>query len=292
MQIPFRLASLARLGLLALGLSAGAGSALAQPAACPQFFPGGQQPALVNPRLAQRTTLLCNDAYAALASGVTHGPIWSAERPTAGSVGAARDTVRASQFYADPRLPPADQAQLEDYRRSGFDRGHMTPSGDMPNGQAQQQSFSLANMVPQTPELNRGVWAGIETAVRDLAARQGELYVVTGPAFQGQQIQSIGANGVLVPSATWKAIYSPRSGGTGVYVCANTSKPRCGVVSVATLTSMVGIDPFPALPAKMKATAIALPTADTGRHGSSTQGRRQRQPGNLVEQLLGRLEGQ
>ncbi len=31
--------------------------------ACPQFFPGGQSPALVNPKLGQRTTLLCNDAY-------------------------------------------------------------------------------------------------------------------------------------------------------------------------------------------------------------------------------------
>jgi endonuclease G len=273
------------MGLLLLALAAGAGSALAQPASCPQFFPGGQPPALTNPRLAQRTTLLCNDAYAALASGVTHGPIWSAERPTAATVAAARATARESQFYADPRLPSADQAQLDDYRRSGFDRGHMTPSGDMPDGQAQQQSFSLANMVPQTPELNRGVWAGIETAVRDLVLREGELYVVTGPAFQGQQVQSIGPDGVLVPSATWKAVYSPRAGGTGVYVCANTSKPVCGVVSVATLTGIVGVDPFPALAARMKETAMVLPTVDTGRHGSSKRSPRQRQATSLLQQL-------
>src|SRR4051812_9441231 len=111
MHAPSRLLSLVVAGLLALGLCAGAGSAVAEPASCPQLFPGGQPPALTNPRLAQRTTLLCNDAYAALASGVTHGPIWSAERPTADSVAAARDTVRGSQFYADPRLPPTDQAQ-------------------------------------------------------------------------------------------------------------------------------------------------------------------------------------
>jgi hypothetical protein len=59
-------------------------AALAQAPACPQFFPGGQPPALVNSRLAQRTTLLCNDAYAALASGVTHGAVWSAEHPSHG----------------------------------------------------------------------------------------------------------------------------------------------------------------------------------------------------------------
>ena len=164
----------------------------------------------------------------------------------------------------------------------------MTPSGDMPGWQAQQQSFSLANMVPQTPELNRGIWAGIEIAVRDLAAREGELYVVTGPAFQGQRLQSIGANGVLVPSATWKAVYSPQRGGAGVYVCANTSKPRCGVVPVATLTTMVGVDPFPSLPASMKETAIALPTGEAGRHGSKKRGPRQRQPESLFEQVFGR----
>ena len=289
MQAPSRLVSLARVGLLALGLSAAGGRVLlAEAPACPQFFAGGQPPALVNSRLAQRTTLLCNDAYAVLASGVTHGAIWSAERPTAATVAAARDTVRESQFYPDPRLPAADQAHLEDYRRSGFDRGHMTPSGDMPDWQAQQQSFSLANMVPQSPELNRGIWAGIETAVRDLAAGEGELYVVTGPAFQGQQLQSIGPGGVLVPSATWKAIYSPHAGGTGVYVCANTSKPRCGVVSVATLISMVAVDPFPALPASMKEAAIALPTAEAGRHGSRRRSPRQRQPASLAEPVFDR----
>src|SRR3954469_4329716 len=63
MQVSLRLVSLAWVSLLALGLFGSAASSLAQPASCPQFFPGGQAPALTNPRLAQRTTLLCNDAY-------------------------------------------------------------------------------------------------------------------------------------------------------------------------------------------------------------------------------------
>ena len=74
---------------------------------------------LVNPRLAQRTTLLCNDAYAALASGITHGALWSAEHPTAASLAEAGETGRTNLFHPDDRLPFADQAQLEDYRRSG-----------------------------------------------------------------------------------------------------------------------------------------------------------------------------
>src|SRR5260221_12908093 len=93
---------------------------------------------------------------------------------------------RQGQFPPDDRLHFSDQAQLADYRRSGYDRGHMTPSGDMPSDSAQQQSFSLANVVPQTPALNRGMWSAIEMAMRNLVARRGELYLVTGPAFVGK----------------------------------------------------------------------------------------------------------
>ncbi len=71
--------------------------------ACPQFFPGGQPPTLVNPKIAQRTTLLCNDAYAVLTFGVTHGAIWSAEHPTAASLGQAQG-IRGQQH--PPRFGP------------------------------------------------------------------------------------------------------------------------------------------------------------------------------------------
>ena len=235
----------------------------AQPVACPQFFLAGQPPALVNAKLAQRTTLLCNGAYAVLASGITHGAIWSAERPSAATVSAARGLQRESQFFPDGRLPFADQAQLADYRRSGYDRGHMTPSGDMPDAETQQQSFSLANMVPQTPQLNRVVWEGIETAVRNLAAREGQLFLVTGPAFQGQEIQSIGPDGVLVPSATWKAVYDPRAQGAGVYICSDTATPRCEAISVSALAQLTGIDPFPVLPDRIKQVIMPLPAPES-----------------------------
>lgn len=272
----------------ALALLVVSAPAFGQAVSCPQFFPSGQPPVLVNPSLAQRTTLLCNDAYAVLASGVTHGAMWSAEHPTTASLDAARGIKRQGEFHADDRLPPADQAQLADYRRSGFDRGHMTPSGDMPDEPAQQQTFSLANMVPQTAELNRGIWEGVESAVRNLAAREGELYLVTGPAFVGQRIQSIGPDGVLVPSSTWKAVYDPRAAGTGVYVCKNTASPTCDIVSVATLTRSVGIDPFPGLPARMKETAMSLPEPEDSPYapGHHRDRHRRREPRSLLEQLF------
>ena len=233
---------------------------------CSALFAGGQPPALLNPKLAQRTHGLCYDAYAVLASGVTRGPLWSAEHPTRDSLQAARGQVRVNLFHPEDALPPEDRAELADYARSGFDRGHMTPSGDMPDARAQEQSFSLANIVPQTAELNRGIWERVESAVRRRAERAGELYVVTGPVFRGGDLQQIGA-GVLVPSDTYKAIYDPATNTAGAYVCTNVDDPQCGTVSIAELARITGIDVFPVVAEVVKAAPprLPLPRARRGR---------------------------
>jgi len=142
----------------------------------------------------------------------------------------------------------------------------MTPSGDMPDEAAQQERFSLANIVPQTPELNRGIWERIETTAREMAQRDGEIYIVTGPAYHGQDLQSLQGR-VLVPTSTWKAIYDPRAGAAGAYVCKNFKTPTCVVLPVSAITEVVGVDPFPALPANLKETAMALPLPQSRHRG-------------------------
>ena len=235
-------------------------SAVASPAAagCADQFAGETAPALTNPRLAQRTEPLCFRAFAVLYSGITRTPLYSAEHLTADRIEAAREVGRVNMFHPEERLPAEWRAELSDYSRSGYDRGHMSPSGDMPDEASQAESFSLANMVPQAPKLNRGVWEGIESAVRDLALRDGSVFVVTGPLFQGQELQALKGR-VLVPSDTFKAVYDPARGGAGAYVCTNTNEPACREVSVADLGRLSGIDVFPSLPESVKATAMPLP---------------------------------
>jgi endonuclease G len=164
------------------------------------------------------------------------------------------------------RLEENDRSELSDYRGSGFDRGHMTPSGDAATADAQEATFALSNIVPQTAALNRGPWESIEESVRNLAERDGEVFVVTGPAFEGASIRWIGEGKVFVPTATWKAIADPALRRTGAWICTNENTPQCRVLSVSELRTITHVEPFPALDGRDEDQAMDLPAAGTGRY--------------------------
>lgn len=227
-------------------------------ASCPEHFARGQPPVLLNPRLAEDARMLCYQAFAVLHSARTRTPLWAAEHLTAERVHAARRIPRDSEFHADPNLPDEERAELADYARSGYDRGHLAPSGDMPTPEAQQESFTLANMTPQAPELNRVLWEGVESAVRTLATRRRDLYVVTGPIFQGERLQAL-RNRVVVPTHLFKAVLDRRRGRAGAYVATNTEVPEWRAVSMAELAGLTGMDVFPALTPRAKQEAMRLP---------------------------------
>jgi endonuclease G, mitochondrial len=219
--------------------------------ACTGFSPNGRPPVLTNTRMAVRTQSLCYSDFAVLHSGVTHGPLWSAEHLTRAHVLLAEDGVRTNRFYEEPALPDGEGARLADFRRSGYDRGHMSPAGDRWNAQAMAESFSLANMVPQNPVNNRKLWARIEQSVRHLALQSGEAYVVTGPMFAGSEIRTIGERGVFVPTQLFKVVYLPSRAVAFAVVADNTATARYSVVTVHELERSSGIS-FPGIPEGLK----------------------------------------
>ena len=72
--------------------------------------------------------------------------------------------VRVDSFHPEPSLPAGVRSELSDYRRSGYDQGHVAPNGDMGDEASQRDSFSLANMIPQDRNHNAGLWAAIKPA--------------------------------------------------------------------------------------------------------------------------------
>jgi len=65
---------------------------------------------------------------------------------------------RKDEFRVDPEIK-FKSATLKDYYKSGYDRGHLCPAGDMKFSKvAMSESFFMSNMSPQHPSLNRGRW--------------------------------------------------------------------------------------------------------------------------------------
>jgi endonuclease G len=142
-------------------------------------------------------------------------------------------------------------AQLEDYRGSGYDRGHLCPAGDMKlNYASMSESFLLSNCSPQDKDFNAGIWNDLENKVRQWALSTGRLYVITAGVLT-QNKGKIGSNGVSIPKYFYKVIYDPRGQGNMIAFLLpneNSIKPlKDFVVSVDSLESLTGIDFFPAL---------------------------------------------
>ena len=113
---------------------------------------------------------------------------------------------RMSNFYEEESVP-CPRATIEDYRGSGWSRGHMCPAGDNKWSEtAMYESFSLVNVCPQNASLNSGLWNSIEIDCRRWAKQYGDIYIVCGPVFMNREHETIGPNGVFVPEAFFKVI--------------------------------------------------------------------------------------
>ena len=84
----------------------------------------------------------------------------------------------------------------------------MAPAEDFDrSAAAMRASFLLSNMAPQVPGMNRGRWAQLEAAVRDLVANCLSAWIFTGPVFVcSDPIEVIGDNAVAVPTHFYKVV--------------------------------------------------------------------------------------
>jgi endonuclease G len=233
------------MGVLGLCLAV-AGHAAESFRDCLQFFVNGRPP-LVAMRADSRA--LCFDAFAVLHSGESKTPVYVAGRLSRQALAQAHEK-RGNAFFADARLRSAERASLEDYAGSGYDRGHMAPAADMTTAPAMAQSFSLANMVPQAPVHNRGVWARtVEQATRKYVERaDGDVYVITGPVFLPDiaSSPSIGPGRVRVPKVLFKLVYDPIANRAWVHWQENDDATRSTKpISYSELVQRTGIEFLP-----------------------------------------------
>lgn len=181
----------------------------------------------------------------------THNPDWVCYRLTKERIEnpVAR---RVNDFRPDPEIPAS--AQLEDYRRSGYDRGHMVPAGSMKSSvREMSESFLLTNMCPQDHRMNSGAWNRIEEWVRECVGDESSLYVITGPVYDpAAEVRTIGTTPVRVPDAFFKVVLDETPPRKMIAFLApnedSKKRPWEFAVSVDAVERATGLDFFPALP--------------------------------------------
>jgi DNA/RNA endonuclease G (NUC1) len=153
--------------------------------------------------------------YAASWNRARGVPNWVAYNLDAGHFGAED---RCNCFSEDPIIVGAGfpAIRTSDYTNGGFDRGHMVRSSDRTQASGDNAStFYLTNVVPQTADLNQGVWNNHEQFLQDQARLSNkELYIVTGPVFTGPARTLKDEGKVRIPDFTFKvAIVMDRNRG-------------------------------------------------------------------------------
>ncbi len=159
---------------------------------------------------------------------------------------------RDNAFYEDMDVP-APRATNEDYRGSGWSRGHMCPAGDNKwDEKAMHESNLLTNICPQDRNLNSGVWNRIEQDCRRWAKKYDDVYIVCGPIFLKRGHETIGMNKVVVPEAFFKVVLclqgTPKAIGFVVRNNEGKKKRDQFVNSIDEVERITGYDFFSALP--------------------------------------------
>ncbi len=164
--------------------------------------------------IASRRGTLLNKGYFIINHNDTWKiPYWVAYYLTAQHL--EGETKRQGQFRPDPRLPVGARAELKDYEKSGYNRGHMAPAADFKRSKdAMTATFLLSNMSPQTPQLNQKIWQRLEDEVRDKVKTEGGAWIITGNVFMSADSHFttpttfIGFNKVAVPTHCFKCVLS------------------------------------------------------------------------------------
>ncbi len=156
----------------------------------------------------EKTTRIFNrEGYAFGYAEAYEQPLWVTYKLTVDELKSKRYS-RTDDFREDPRVLTRT-AKPEDYKNSGYDRGHLAPAADMGwSAKVMSESFYMSNMSPQHPGLNRGIWLTLEEKTRDIARKESEIFIVCGPYFDEDEedIRRLGKTRLAVPEGFYKVI--------------------------------------------------------------------------------------
>ena len=155
-------------------------------------------------------------------------------------------------YFEIDKAVKTNAANWRNYKKSGYDKGHLCPAGDRRYSKAaHNETFLTSNISPQEHKFNAGLWNRIEQKTRYWAGRYNGVFVVTGGVLKGK-MKTIGDEAVAVPNQFYKIILDYNNGAPKVIAFLTPHKDSKEplynyVVSVNSVEALTGIDFFPEL---------------------------------------------
>ena len=169
--------------------------------------------------------------------------------------------VRNSNFkrpyFIEDSKVKTGSADWRNYKKSGYDKGHLCPAGDMEFAiNAYNDTFFTSNISPQIHDFNGGIWNRLEQKTRYWATKYDGVYVITGGVLNSS-LKTIGKEEVSVPNYFYKILLDNSNGQYKMIAflvpSKKSNKPLYDfVVSVDRIEKMTGIDFFPKLNDKIE----------------------------------------
>ncbi len=126
-------------------------------------------------------------------------------------------------FYTEPTLYDEYVSEYNDYVGSGYDRGHLASDASFDWSYNSLDSvYSMANIIPQYPEVNRKLWIQTEYYERKKALEYGSVDVLIGVIYSDNP-QQIGENFISVPLSYYKFISNEKKDFKECYLYENIS---------------------------------------------------------------------
>ncbi len=108
-------------------------------------------------------------------------------------------------FIEDPKVK-TNSADWRNYKKSGYDRGHLCPAGDRRKTEkSYNETFYTSNISPQKHDFNAGIWNKLEQKTRYWAKKYNHLYVITGGILENN-LKTIGKEKVAIPNQFYKIL--------------------------------------------------------------------------------------
>lgn len=177
--------------------------------------------------IAQVDTIIKNEVYESYFSYKDRNPLYVKYKLYQGG----GDCNRSQFHFTTDNLP--NSATSVDYAHSGYDEGHLCNAEDFAyDCQKEAKTFRFYNCIPQTPNLNRGIWKHYETEIRKLSQTD-SLLILCGAIYPDT------VTGQLhIPHHCWKLVKSLTTNQT-VYCLWFTNKMANNEVQSITLVELI-----------------------------------------------------